>query len=65
MCAIFQVNGTFEETMGTVFPLIKYDEEDPCAKWHDEEKGAPIYGEDWDPLYDSEYLRKGIRGWGM
>jgi annexin A7/11 len=59
-----EVSGTFEETMGTVFPFHKYDEEDPCAAWFNSEKGQDINGEDWDPLYDAEYLRNGIKGWG-
>ena len=59
-----QVNGTFEETTGTVYPFVEYDSEDPVAKWFAEVKGGPIEGEKWDPLYDAAYLRKAIKGWG-
>lgn len=59
-----QVNGTFEEVMGTVFPFTKYDAEDPVCKWFTEEKGQDISGEDWDALYDAEYLNCAIKGWG-
>ena len=59
-----EVSGTFENTMGTVTPFEEYDEEDPVAKWFSECKGDSIVGEKWDALFDCEYLRDGIRGWG-
>ena len=34
------------------------------AVWFDKEKEANIAEEDWDPLYDAEYMRKAIKGWG-
>jgi len=58
------VNGTFEETTGTVVPFKQYDAEDPVAVWFDKEKGYSIAGESWDALYDAEYMRKAIKGWG-
>ena len=59
-----ECNGTFEETNGTVMPFTKYDEEDPVCQWFQKEKGQDINGEDWDGMYDAEYLRKAVRGFG-
>ena len=59
-----EVSGTFEETQGTVYPFDSYDGEDPVAKWFSSDKSSDISGESWDPLYDSEYLRYGMRGLG-
>ena len=58
------MNGTFEEVMGTVFPFVKYDENDKVREWFLEHKGHDICGEEWDPLYDAEFLYSAIKGWG-
>ncbi len=60
-----EVSGTFEETQGVIFPYVKYDDQDdPVVVWFREKKEEDILGESWEPLYDSEFLRHGMRGIG-
>ena len=54
------VNGFLEETQGVVFPLSRYDKDDPVAKWFARRKRNTehLAGEKWDPSKDIEFLHK-------
>ena len=63
-----EVSGTFEETQGTVFPYMTYEETDPVTVWFKTKRkdgSMDIAGEKWENgEYDAEFLRFGMRGAG-